>query len=84
MPQHKSAVKRVRQTEKRRARNRVHKARVRTLIKELRASTTRSEAESRLNQVKSLLDRMATRRQMAPNAAARAKSQLERFVQALA
>jgi small subunit ribosomal protein S20 len=83
MPQHKSAAKRVRQTEKRRARNRVHKTRVRTLIKELRATTVRSEAETRLNEVKSLLDRMATRRLMAPNAAARAKSQLERFVQAL-
>jgi small subunit ribosomal protein S20 len=80
MPQHKSAVKRVRQTEKRRNRNRVHKARVRTLIKDLRATTSRGEAQEKLNEVKALLDRMATRKQMQPNAAARAKSQLERFV----
>ena len=83
MPQHKSAIKRVRQTEKRRTRNRVHKARVRTLIKDLRATTSRQEAETRLNEVKAILDRMATRRLMQPNAAARAKSQLERFVHTL-
>jgi small subunit ribosomal protein S20 len=84
MPQHKSAAKRVRQTEKRRLRNRVQKARVRTLIKDLRATTSRPEAEAKLNAVKGLLDRLATRRQLHPNAAARAKSQLERFVQTLA
>ncbi len=83
MPQHKSAIKRVRQTEKRRLRNRVHKMRVRTLIKDLRATTSRQEAETRLNEVKALLDRMATRKLMQPNAAARTKSQLERFVHTL-
>jgi len=83
MPQHKSAAKRVRQSEKRRDQNRGHKSRVRTMIKELRAVTTRSEAEPKLNAVKALLDRMATRRQAEPNAVARAKSQLERFVNAL-
>lgn len=84
MPQHKSAAKRARQSDKRRNRNRAHKARVRTMIKDLRATTTRTEAEPRLNAVKALLDRMATRRQMAPNAVARAKSQLETFVNGLA
>jgi small subunit ribosomal protein S20 len=83
MPQHKSAAKRARQSEKRRDRNRAHKARVRTMIKDLRAATTRADAETRLNAVKGLLDRMATRRQLAPNAVARAKSQLERFVNGL-
>lgn len=84
MPQHKSAAKRARQSETRRLRNRVHKSRIRTMIKDLRATTSRSEAEPKLNEVKALLDRMATRRLMHPNAAAHAKSQLERFVGTLA
>jgi small subunit ribosomal protein S20 len=84
MPQHKSAAKRVRQTEKRRLRNRLHRSRVRTMIKELRATTSRAEAEPKLSVVKALLDRMATRRLLHPNAAAHAKSQLERFVRTLA
>lgn len=83
MPQHKSAAKRVRQTEKRRLRNRVPKTRVRTMIKDLRATTSRGEAEGKLNAIKALLDRMATRRLLHPNAAANAKGRLERFVRAL-
>jgi small subunit ribosomal protein S20 len=84
MPQHKSAAKRVRQTEKRRLRNRQHRARVRTLIKDLRATTSRAEAEQKLNEVKAILDRMATRRLIHPNAAAHTKSGLERYVRTLA
>ena len=83
MPQHKSAAKRVRQTEKRRLRNRVHKSRVRTMIKELEVQTSRAEAEPRLNAVKALLDRMGTQRLLHPNTVANTKSRLERFVQTL-
>ncbi len=83
MPQHKSAAKRVRQTEKRRIRNRVHKTRVRTMIKDLRATAVRTEAEPKLHAIKAVLDRMATRRLLHPNAAANAKSQLDRFVRTL-
>ncbi len=80
MPQHKSAAKRVRQNAKRRLRNRYHRARVRTLIKDLRATTTREEAEAKLNTIKAQLDRMATKRLLHPNAVAHTKSQLDRFV----
>ena len=84
MPQHKSAAKRVRQTAKRRLRNRQHKTRVRSLIKELTATTDRPDAEGKLNAVKALLDRMATRRLVHPNTAANTKSRLERYVRSLA
>lgn len=84
MPQHKSAAKRVRQNAKRRLRNRYHRARVRTLIKDLRSTTSREDAEPKLNTIKAQLDRMATKRLMHPNAAAHTKSQLEQFVNGLA
>ncbi|HYE95850.1 MAG TPA: 30S ribosomal protein S20 [Rubricoccaceae bacterium] len=83
MPQHKSAAKRVRQDLKRRLRNRIVRSRVRTLVKDLQATTSRADAEPKLNQIKAYLDRMATRRLIHPNKAAHAKSQLERFVRAL-
>lgn len=83
MPQHKSAAKRVRQDARRRLRNRLHKVRVRTLMKDLQTTTDREAAESKLREVKAQLDRMATRRILHPNKAANLKSQLERHVQSL-
>lgn len=83
MPQHKSAAKRVRQDVKRRARNRYQKVRVRTMIKDLRATTDPAEAEAKLNVVKSQLDRLAARRIVHPNNAANAKSSLDLFVKSL-
>jgi len=84
MPQHKSAAKRVRQNAKRRLRNRFHRSRVRTLIKDLRETTSRAEAEENLNAVKAHLDRMATRRLIHPNTAAHTKRSLEHYVRSLA
>lgn len=83
MPQHKSAAKRVRQNAKRRLRNRYHRSRVRTLIKDLRETTSPAEAEEKLNVVKAQLDRMATKRLIHPNTAAHTKSSLERYVRSL-
>lgn len=83
MPQHKSAAKRVRQDAKRRLRNRFHKGRVRTMVKELHAETDPAAAQTRLNEVKAQLDRLAARRVIHPNKAANTKSQLERHVQSL-
>lgn len=83
MPQHKSAEKRVRQNEKRRARNRYQKVRMRTLVKQLEATDDKAEAETLLNEVKGQLDRLATKRIITPNKAAHLKSRLEKQVNAL-
>lgn len=83
MPQHKSAAKRARQTVARRLRNRFHHARVRTMIKDLRETTSREEADQKLNAVKAKLDRLATRRLLHPNKAANIKSRLELFVHSI-
>jgi small subunit ribosomal protein S20 len=83
MPQHKSAVKRVRQNAKRRERNRIHRSRMRTLIKKLQATEDKTEATLLLKEVKACLDRMATKRLIHKSKAANYKSSLEKRVNAL-
>ena len=83
MPQHKSAEKRVRQNAKRRARNRYHKVRVRTMVKTLESMEDKAEATSFLNEVKAYLDRLATKRVITSSKAAHTKSHLEKMVNAL-
>ena len=84
MPQHKSAAKRVRQNERRRIRNRFQRSRMRTMIKKLRATDDKSQAQELLNDVKALLDRLAGKRIIHHNMAANYKSELEGHVNKLA
>ena len=84
MPQHKSAAKRVRQNEKRRVRNRYQRSRMRTMIKKLRLTEDAEQARAQLNDLKALLDRLATKRIIHKNKAANYKSELEQHVNRLA
>ena len=84
MPQHKSAAKRVRQNETRRIRNRYHRSRMRTMIKGLKETTDADQAALQLKDVKSYLDRLATKGILHNNTAANYKSQLEKHVNQLA
>lgn len=83
MPQHKSAAKRVRQTERRRLRNRLHRTRMRTMMKKLRGTADPAEASTLLNSVKAYLDRLAAKNIIHRNKAANYKSELERHVNTL-
>jgi len=83
MPQHKSAIKRVRQNERRNIRNRASRSKMRTLMKKLRASEDAQQATEMLNDVKSYLDKMASRNIIHKNKAAHYKSQLEKHVNSL-
>ena len=83
MPQHKSAAKRTRQSETRRARNRVHRSKMRTMIKKLRASEDAAAASALLIDVKAFLDRMSAKGIIHQNKAANYKSQLEKHVNTL-
>lgn len=83
MPQHKSAAKRVRQNAKRRTRNRLHRSRIRTMIKTLRQTDDPAQAQQLLRDVKAYLDRLATKRVIHKNKAANYKSELERHVNTL-
>jgi len=79
MPNHKSAEKRVRQSEKRRVINRGNRSKVRTYIKKVRAaldSGKKDEIESALPQTISVIDKAVQKGVMHKNAAARYKSRL--------
>src|ERR1044072_5806845 len=79
MPNHKSAEKRVRQSEKRRAINRGHRTKVRTYIKKLRAaldSGKSDEIQQVLPDAISVIDKSVQKGVMHKNAAARYKSRL--------
>lgn len=83
MPQHKSAIKRLRQNEKRRAHNRARKSRLRTLIKNVLNAENRTEGEVKLKEAVAYLDRLAVKNLLHKNNAARKKSRLTRFINGL-
>lgn len=80
MPQHKSAAKRVRQDIRRRERNRTHRSKMRSMIKQLRLTTEKGPAGEQLPKVKALLDRLASKGIIHKNMAANYKRQLDKHV----
>jgi small subunit ribosomal protein S20 len=83
MASHKSALKKHRQDEKRRVRNRQHASRLRTQIKKFRkvlASGNEKAAQELLPETLSLIDRTAKLGVIHGNAAARTKSRATRAV----
>jgi small subunit ribosomal protein S20 len=79
MPNHKSAEKRVRQSEKRRVINRSHRTKVRTFIKKVRTaldSGDQSAIQQVLPEAISVIDKSVQKGVMHKNAAARYKSRL--------
>jgi small subunit ribosomal protein S20 len=79
MPNHKSAEKRVRQSEKRRVINRSHRTKVRTFIKKMRAaleSGKSDDVQTTLPVTISVIDKAVQKGVMHKNAAARYKSRL--------
>jgi small subunit ribosomal protein S20 len=79
MPNHKSAEKRVRQSEKRRVINRGHRSKVRTYIKKLRTaldSGNDQDVQTVLPEVISVIDKSVQKGVLHKNAAARYKSRL--------
>ena len=79
MANHKSAEKRIRQTERRNEVNRSNRSRLRTQIKVLRAAIAegdQAQAQAALNQTVSLIDKAIQKGVLHRNAAARYKSRL--------
>ncbi|MEM7660048.1 MAG: 30S ribosomal protein S20 [Bacteroidota bacterium] len=84
MAQHKSAKKRIRQNAKRRLRNRYKKTTMRTMIKRLRLTEDKGEAEAMLPKVISQIDKVAKSNIIHKNNAANLKSKLTKYVNKLA
>ncbi len=84
MANHKSALKRIRSNEKRRVRNRYQHKTTRNAIRDLRAMEVKADAEVKLKEIVSMLDKIAKNNIIHKNKAANLKSKLTKFVAGLA
>ena len=83
MANHKSSVKRIRQTETRKQHNRYYAKTMRTYVKRFRAITDKEEAAKALPEVVSMLDKLARKNVIHANKAANLKSELALRLNAL-
>ena len=86
MATHKSAIKRAKQSEARRLRNRVRKTRVKTAIKQVRTAVENKsveDAQAALQQAIPLIDKAASKGSLHHRTAARKISRLSKKVYAL-
>ena len=84
MANHKSAEKRIRANEVKRVRNRYQHKTTRTVIKNLKATTVKSDAEALLKEVSSMIDKLAKKNIIHKKKASNQKSKLAKFVGKLA
>jgi small subunit ribosomal protein S20 len=83
MPQHKSAKKRVRSSEKKRARNKALKTRMKTVLKKVKEESTKEVAVKEMVSATALLDKLAAKGLIHKNKAANQKSKLQKHVNKL-
>ncbi len=83
MPLHKSAEKRLRQSERRNARNRARKKELKVLLKNMQklidSRAAKSEVETAYRSAVQKLDRLGVKRYIHANKASRKKAQLTRL-----
>ena len=84
MANHKSSIKRIRQTEKRRLHNRYYAKTARNAVRKMRATTNKAEAAEMLPVVTAMLDKLAKRNIIHKNKASNLKSKLALHVNKLA
>ncbi len=84
MAHHLSALKRIRQTSKRRLANRYYKKSARTAIKNLREEKDQAKAQDFLPKVVSMIDKLAKRGTIHANKASNLKSGLMKHINHLA
>ncbi len=83
MANHKSAIKRIRQSEKKRVHNKYYHKTTRNAVRRLRLLNDKNEAADKLVAVSSMLDKLAKRNIIHKNKASNLKSKLAKFVNAL-
>jgi small subunit ribosomal protein S20 len=84
MANHKSAEKRIRANETKRLRNKYQHKTTRTIVKKLKTTTVKSEAEALLKEVSSMIDKLAKKKIIHWKKAANQKSKLTKQVSKLA
>ena len=83
MANHRSAVKRIRQTQSRRLNNRYYEKTTRNAVKILRSLTDKNAAAELYPKVVSMLDKLAKKNTIHKNKAANLKSSLAKHVNSL-
>jgi len=83
MANHKSAIKRIRQTEKRRLHNRYYAKTARNAVRKLRATKEKEEAIAFFPKVSSMLDKLAKKNIIHKNKAGNLKSKLAKMINKL-
>ena len=84
MANHKSSIKRIRQTENRRLENRYYARTTRNAVKKLRATADKAAAEAQYSEVASMLDKLAKKNVIHKNKASNLKSKLSHYINTLA
>ena len=80
MANHASAVKRMRQNETRRKRNKAIKSKVNTLVNKVLNSSEKEQADVVLKEAVSVIDKAASKGKLHKNTAARKKARLTKHV----
>jgi small subunit ribosomal protein S20 len=83
MANHKSALKRIRQSEKRRVHNKYYAKTMRNALRDFRALTEKKEAEERFPKMTSLIDKLVKKNIIHKNKAANLKSKMAKQVSTL-
>lgn len=83
MANHKSALKRIRSNESKRLRNKYQHKTTRNALRDLRAIEDKKEAEDKLSNVISMVDKLAKKNIIHKNKAANLKSKLVKHVATL-
>ena len=83
MANHKSSLKRIRQTEKRRLHNRYYAKTMRNAVRKLRATTDQSTAIQMYPCVQKAIDKLAKMSVIHKNKASNLKSKLAKYIQKL-
>jgi len=83
MANHKSALKRIRNSETKRLRNKFQHKTTRNAIKVLRETEKKKDAETQLTNVVAMVDKLAKNNIIHKNKAANLKSKLTKFVASL-
>jgi small subunit ribosomal protein S20 len=84
MANHKSALKRIRSSERKRLRNKMQVRTARTAIKELKLTKDKAKANELLQKVYALVDKLAKKNIIHKNNASNKKSKLAKLVNRLA
>ncbi len=83
MANHKSSLKRIRQTESRRLRNRYYAKTCRNAVRRVRKITDKAEAQAAFVKLTAMLDRLAGKKTISKNKASNLKSKIQQHINKL-